>query len=135
MKVVLDTNIFISSFFWGGNPRKIIERIINGEDTLFICNEILSEINSVISRPKFNVENRYITRFIKSIEDIANHVTLKGMSQQICRDKEDDKIIECALLSKAQYIITGDTDLLVLDEYQGIKIITSNEYISNILMC
>jgi len=54
MKLVLDTNIYISSFFWGGNPRKIMERIISGKDSLFVSKEILAEVFSVMVRPKFN---------------------------------------------------------------------------------
>ena len=129
MRIVLDTNIFISSFFWGGNPRKIMERVIDGKDELFICKEILQEIASVMARPKFNVSNEYIIRFIHSIEDIANHIILSGIVQKVCRDSEDDKILECALLANADYIITGDVDLLILKEFRGTKIITANEYV------
>ena len=48
MRLVLDANIFISSFFWGGNPRKVLERVIEGKDELFITKEILGEIEEVI---------------------------------------------------------------------------------------
>ena len=130
MKIVADTNIFISSFFWGGTPRKVMERIIDGKDKLFVCKEILQEAASVMARPKFNVSREYIIRFINSIEEIANYVTITGIVKQICRDSEDDKILECALLANADYIITGDADLLILKEFQGIKIITANEYIN-----
>jgi len=131
MRIVLDANIFISSFFWGGNPRKIMERIIDGKDKLFVCKEILQETASVMARPKFNVSDEYIIRFIHSIEEIANHVTLTGIVQQVCRDSKDDKILECALLANADYIITGDVDLLILEEFRGIKIITANEYLNH----
>lgn len=130
MRLVLDTNIFISSFFWGGNPRKIMVEIINGKDTLFIAKEILQEVSSVMARPKFNVSEEYIAKFIYAIEEIANYVTLSGTMQSVCRDSKDDKILECALLANADYLITGDADLLVLKEFRGIKIITANEYIN-----
>ena len=134
MKIVLDTNIFISSFFWGGNPRKILERIIDGKDKLFVCKEILQEIDSVMTRPKFNVNNMYISHFIHSIEEIANRVVLTGIVQNVCRDSKDDKVLECALLANADYIITGDIDLLILKEFQGIKIVMANEYIKENLV-
>ena len=130
MKIVADTNIFISSFFWDGTPRKVMERIIDGKDKLFVCKEILQEVASVMARPKFNVSSEYIIRFINSIEDVANYVAITGIVEQICRDSEDNKILECALLANADYIITGDADLLILKEFQGIKIITANEYIN-----
>ena len=77
MKLVLDTNILISSFFWGGNPRKIMTRIIDGIDTLFVSSEILREVFFVMSRPKFNVSNHQIIHFIDSIEEIAFWVLFK----------------------------------------------------------
>jgi putative PIN family toxin of toxin-antitoxin system len=129
MKIVLDTNVFISSFFWGGNPRKIMERIIAGKDKLFICEEIIQETALVLSRPKFNVSNEYITRYIRSIEELAYHIALTGIVQNICRDSDDDKILECALLANADYIITGDSDLLILEEFRGTKIVTANDYL------
>jgi len=130
MKIVADTNIFISSFFWGGNPRRIMERIIDGKDELFTCKGILQETAAVMARPKFNVSDEYITNFIHSIEEIANHVTTTGTVQHVCRDGEDDKILECALLANADYIVTGDNDLLSLKEFRGIKIVTANEYLN-----
>ena len=129
MKVVLDINIFVSSFFWGGNPRKIMDRVIDGKDKLFTCKEILQETATVMSRPKFKVTNDYITHFIHSIEDIANQISLTGEIQNVCRDSDDDKILECALLTNADYIISGDDDLLVLEEFRGIKIVTPKEYL------
>jgi putative PIN family toxin of toxin-antitoxin system len=129
MKLVLDTNIFISSFFWGGNPRKLMTRIIDGEDTLFISNEILHEVFSVMARPKFNVSHRQITHFINSIEEISCRVIPLGIIQGVCRDSDDDKILECAVLGNVDFIISGDSDLLSLKEFQEIPIITASEYI------
>ena len=130
MKLVLDTNIYISSFFWGGNPRKIMERIISGKDSLFVSKEILTEVFSVMARPKFNVREEYIYRFINAIEEIAYNVKLTGIIKNICRDKDDDKIVECASLSNADFIITGDDDLLTIKEFRSIRIITANEYVN-----
>jgi len=130
MKLVLDANIYISSFFWGGNPRRIIERIISGKDLLFVSKEILTEVFSVMSRPKFDMKEEHISRFINSIEEIAFDIKLTDSIQNVCRDKDDDKIIECAVLANADYIITGDDDLLTIKEFRGTKIITANEYIN-----
>jgi len=130
MRIVLDTNIFISSFFWGGNPRRIMERIIDGKDKLFICKEILHEIASVLARPKFNISDEYIARFVHSIEEVAHNIALIGVVQHVCRDSNDDKILECALLANADHIITGDADLLTLEDFRGIKIVTAFEFIT-----
>ena len=132
MKLVLDTNIFISSFFWGGNPRKIMIRIIDGKDTLFVSNEILREVFFVMTRPKFNVSHCQINLFVDSIEEVAYHVTSLGVIQGICRDSDDDKILECAVLGNVDFMISGDNDLLSLKEFRGIPIMTASEYIEKV---
>jgi len=132
MKLVFDTNIFISSFFWGGNPRKLMTRIIEGKDTLYVSNEILHEVFSVMARPKFNVNHRQIIHFLDSIEEISYRVTSLGLIQGICRDSDDDKVLECAVLGNVDFIISGDNDLLSLREFQGIPILTASEYIEKL---
>ena len=131
MKLVLDTNIFISSFFWG-NPRKIMIRIIDGKDTLFFSNEILREIFFVMTRPKFNMSHSQINLFVDSIEEVACHVTSLGVIQGVCRDSDDDKILECAVLGNVDFMISGDNDLLSLKEFRGIPIMTASEYIEKV---
>ena len=132
MRLVLDTNIIISSFFWGGNPRKLMTRIIEGKDTLYVSNEILHEVFSVMARPKFNVNHRQIIHFLDSIEEISYRVTSLGLIQGICRDSDDDKVLECAVLGNVDFIISGDNDLLSLREFQGIPILTASEYIEKL---
>lgn len=132
MRLVLDTNIFISSFFWGGNPRKVLTRIIDGKDTLFVSNDILREVYGVMIRPKFKVNHRHVVHFIDSIEDIAYRVIPTGIVQGVCRDSDDDKILECAILGNVDFIINGDDDLLSLKEFQEIPIVTAKAYIDNV---
>jgi putative PIN family toxin of toxin-antitoxin system len=132
MKLVLDTNIFISSFFWGGNPRKIMTRIIEGKDTLYVSDQMLQEVFFVMARPKFGVNDFQRIRFINSITEIAHRVTALGIIQGVCRDSDDDKILECAVLGNVDFIISGDNDLLSLKEFRGIPIIAASEYINKV---
>jgi putative PIN family toxin of toxin-antitoxin system len=129
MRLVLDANIFISAFYWGGNPQSIIDRIIEGIDTLFISNEILDEVIDVMSRPKFKSSPEIIDMYIGTIEKIGRKIYITGNITGISRDKDDDSKIECGMMCHADFIITGDDDLLVLEEYKGIKIITPKEYL------
>jgi putative PIN family toxin of toxin-antitoxin system len=130
MKLVLDTNIFISAFYWGGKPRQILERIISGADDLYITREILTEISRVLSSPKFKTSSEASEYFISVIEEIAHKVSSKIKVQNVCRDKADDKILECALAAQTDYIITGDTDLLILRQYKRTYIVTPDAYLS-----
>ena len=129
MKIVLDAYIFISSFFWGGNPQKTVERIISGIDELFITNEILDEINDVVRRPKFHADDDKINYFINSIEEIGNKITPLKSIKNGSRNKTDNKYIECGIAANADYIISGDVHLLEIKNYGSIKIITAKEYL------
>ena len=92
---------------------------------------VLSEVEEVLFRPKFD---RYVTQFerrfflsnfLKMVEFVA-----VGEVIQVCRDPKDDKILALALSGKAEYIVTGDRDLLVLNCFQGIKIITIEQFLT-----
>ena len=129
MKIVIGSNIFVSSFFWGGHPREVFERVINGLDELFITDEIKKEIFSVMSSSKFAVKISEIEDYIKIIEKYSTNIELKDIPKSISRDKDDDKILQCALDGNADFIITGDNDLLVLKEYKTIKITKPKNYL------
>ena len=128
MKLVLDANVFISAFYWGGNSQKIINRISVGQDELYISNEILNEVAAVMARPKFRTDPEIIERYIRTIEKIGKKVFITGIVKGICMDSDDDDKIECGILSDSDYIITGDNDLLILENFQQIKIITINDF-------
>jgi putative PIN family toxin of toxin-antitoxin system len=128
MKVVIDINIFVSSFLWEGNPKKVVDRAVDGVDELYITKEILEQISEVMNRPKFNADKDGIAYYLKSIEEIANEIIIHQKIQGGSRDKDDNSILECALTGNVDYIITGDDDLLVLSEFNGIKIVTPKEY-------
>jgi len=129
MKLVLDTNIYVSAFYWGGSSQKIIDRISEGMDILYISNSILNEVADVMARPKFKSTPEIIDKYIKAIEKIGKKVFPIGNVKGICRDSDDDDKIECGILSMADYIITGDEDLLILEKYQDLKIVTPKEYL------
>jgi putative PIN family toxin of toxin-antitoxin system len=130
MRIVLDANVFVSSFFWGGNPRMVLERVIEGIDELFITKEILDEIEEVMERPKFHADKEEIDYFINSIEEIGNKIIPKRKIKNGSRDKTDNKYIECGIAAKVDYIISGDIHLLELREYEKITIITAKNYLA-----
>ena len=132
MKIVIDTNVFISSFFWSGNPRIVFDRVINGFDELYITDEILQEVSNVMMGKKFDLEKYKVEEYIKIIEHFSVKTLHDGIIENISRDIDDNKILKCGLEGKVDYIITGDNDLLVLKEYRNIKIVNSKMYLDNI---
>ena len=129
MKLVLDSNVFVSSFYYAGNPRKVFDRVIDGLDELFITDDILAEIVSVMSRKKFNSDHDEIKAYINIIESYAIKLPARNTLENVSRDHDDNKILQCGLDGNVDYIITGDNDLLVLHEYDNIKIIKPKDYL------
>jgi putative PIN family toxin of toxin-antitoxin system len=110
MKIVIDTNVFVSSFFWGGHPREIFEKIINGFDELYITDEIIKEITSVMSSSKFNVNGIEIEDYVKIIERYSKKIVSRNDTKSISRDKNDDKILQCGLNGNVDSVVSK-TDL------------------------
>jgi putative PIN family toxin of toxin-antitoxin system len=126
---VLDSNIFVSSFYWAGNPRKVFDRVTNGLDELYITDKILEEIISVMSKKKFDTSINEIKEYVKIIESYSIKLSSKNNPEKISRDEGDNKILQCGFDGKVDFIITGDNDLLVLKEYKEIKIVKPKGYL------
>jgi putative PIN family toxin of toxin-antitoxin system len=129
-RVVVDTNVFISSFF-GGNPRKIIDLWKSGQITLCLSKSIVDEYIEVLRRLGLQSE--------KEIEEFLNlfayafHVVFTAQTPELHiveKDPEDNMFIECAVALKAGFIITGDKALKAIQEYMNIKIVSPNEFLS-----
>ena len=129
MKVVLDSNIFVSSFYWAGNPRKVFERVASGLDELYLNDEILEELASVMSREKFNTGADEITKYIEIIKSYSVKLSPSSTPAKISRDEDDNKILQCGVDGDVDFIITGDDDLLVLLKHGNIKIVKPKDYL------
>ncbi len=127
ISLVPDTNIIISAVFWRGNTNEIIKRGILGEYQLVISAEILDEV-VVKLKNKFQFPEESIQNLIDILLIYCHIVEVKSKFD-VVRDKEDNKIIECAFDGKADYIVTGDPDLLELKEFREIKIVTAKKFL------
>ena len=129
LKLVLDTNTIISAFFWNGNEAELFRKIEQGNAALFITREILAEIEDVIKRPKFDkvMKNAGLTpdQIMQKIVSLSHLVIAPKITVKVCRDEKDNKFLECAESAKADYIVSGDEDLLSLKDYKGIPIAKS----------
>jgi putative PIN family toxin of toxin-antitoxin system len=129
MKVVVDTNIFVSSFF-GGNPRKIIDLWKRGNINLCLSKDILDEYTEVLQRIGLENEREIeelLSLFAKGFNILFTTKTPK--ISVVKDDPDDDKFIECAVALKAEVIITGDKGLTAMGEYVGIKILTPQQFL------
>jgi putative PIN family toxin of toxin-antitoxin system len=129
MKVVIDTNVFVSSFF-GGNPWKIIDLWKNGKMTLCLSKDVLDEYIDVLQRVGLKDENEIeelLSLFAKGFNILFTTKTPK--IRAVKDDPDDDKFIECAVALKAEVIITGDKALKRMGEYMGMKILSPQEFL------
>ena len=134
MKIVLDTNVWLSGIIWDGEASKIIEKAEKGDIQIIISEDILSEIVNVLNREsKFQ---KYILNLRLSIEDllrtilsISTLIETKNKLDVIKADPKDNIILEAAMDGKAGYIISYDNHILNMIEFRGIKIISPGEFL------
>lgn len=128
MKVVFDTNIFISAFVIpGSQAEKAMLRIIEGMDVLLLSKGILDELLSVLSI-KFSRDREEISRVAVILSEIAEWVD-PSKKIKVLSDEPDNRILECAVSGNADVIVTGDKEIIRLGEYEKIKIISLKEYL------
>ena len=127
MKIVIDTNVLISGVFFGGFPRKILSAVVGQKITACATTEIINEyeeiVQEMINRKQGHINRSILSPLIKAME-IIEPVTHVG----ICRDPDDDKFLGCAKDSHALYIVSGDKDLLVIEQFGNIQIVTAKDF-------
>jgi len=129
MRVVVDTNIFVSSFF-GGNPREVIDLWKSGKITLCLSSAILDEYIDVLNRIGLKEEDELKELLSLFSRGFNLLFTTKTPEIQIVNnDPDDDKFIECAVALKAHTVITGDREILSIKEYMGIRILTPQQFL------
>jgi len=126
MRVTTDTNILVSALIAKGKPRKLIKRAEDGKFKLILTDSIIDEFHDVVQRKKFR---KYATikdakDFIRETKKISEMVNVESNFQVIKEDPDDNMILNAAYDGKADYIVTGDHDLLGLKEFEGIGIVT-----------
>lgn len=135
LKAVVDTNLMVSSFISPFSyPREIERRWRRGEFVLVTSHEIVEEVNRVLRLPriqvKYHLAESDIQAFVLTLIHRANCVAGRLILKGVAPDSGDDKVISCAVEGEAALIVTGDKALQRLREYQGIKIINAEAFIS-----
>lgn len=129
MRVVADTNVLISGLFWEGNERKLLKMFKTEELANVISPQIIDELEDVLSRKKFNLTKKEIASAVEQAFSFSRFVHPVIESDAVKKDISDNRILECAVSGKADYIISGDKHLLDLKEYEGIKIVNASSFL------
>ena len=130
MRVVFDTNIFVSALaFPGGRADRAIRRIVDGRDHLIVSRPIINELLDVLAR-KFRREAEDLARVAVFVADLGEMVETRRRLR-VLRDNADHRILECAVAGGAEAIVTGDRAMLKLRKYRDIRILALRNYVED----
>ena len=133
LKVVMDTNVFVSGVFFSGPPYQILKAWQSGEFELVASLEILNEyrrVGEILAEERPAIDLKPILNFVLEHAIIYEPSVLK---EPVCEDPDDDKFFACALASGSRVIISGDKHLLKVSGYQGIEVLKPREFVDRYL--
>ncbi|MFH1072648.1 MAG: putative toxin-antitoxin system toxin component, PIN family [Nanoarchaeota archaeon] len=133
LKVTPDTNVLVSAAIAQGNEFSLLKKAHEREIELIISPDILIEFRGVILRKKFGFSEKQVEDAVKQLVIICRIVFPQQRVSVIKADPTDNRILECALAGKADYIVSGDRHLLELRKFKGIHIVRSFEILDILL--
>ena len=133
MKIVLDTNVFISGVFFKGPPFEILKAWQDGRLRLLLTDEIFIEYQRVGELLSADFPEVDLAPFLELIAANSKIVMPVNLQSQVCDDPDDDKFLSCALAGKCKIIISGDKHLLRVSGYEGIEIVRPRKFFEEYL--
>ena len=136
LRAVIDTNIIISALFWAGLPGRVFSAARNERFTALLTNALIAEMEHVLTRDKFaeQLSKRGLTiaSIIEQYQSAALIVEPVEVPGDVVRDRKDCMVLACAVGGQADYIISGDKDLLALNRYENIPILTAEQFLQRL---
>jgi uncharacterized protein len=129
MKIVLDTNVFISGIFFSGPPFQILRAWKNKRLQIILSQDILIEYQRVAESLTIKYPSIDILPIIELVTVHGQFVDTKNFDITVCEDPDDNKFIECAIASNTKIIVSGDKHLLKIKEFKGIKVYKPREFV------
>ena len=129
MRVVLDTNIFISGIFWSGDSEKILYAWSNEELEIITSSEIIREIVETLMDFKIQLPINTLLLWLSILSMKSSMVEPEEEINVVKEDSDDNKFIEAAVAGKADYIVTQDNHLLKIKDFRGINILTPKDFL------
>ena len=133
MRVILDTNVFISGIFFSGPPSRILKALADQKFHLVLSQQILDEYQRVSEDLSSKFPSIDIAPIIELITIHGLFIDTHGYTLPVCEDTDDNKFIECAVASNCKIIISGDKHLLKLSEFRGIAILNPRDFVDKYL--
>ena len=133
MKIILDTNVFMSGIFFHGTPYDILDAWRHNHVHLVISPDILSEYRRVATQLIKSFHGVNPDPFIDLLMLKASMVESPSLPEQVCTDKADDMFLSCALASRTNIVVSGDKALLKTSGYRGIIVLSPRDFINRYL--
>ena len=130
LRVVFGTSTLISGLLYDGNERKLLRHALEGRVLLFASQDILDEVREVLARPKFRLNVEEQKQVFSALLFLCSLVEPKQVVKIVTQDPDDDKILECALEVKADYVVSGDHHLLGLKQFRDISIVRTYQLLT-----
>ena len=135
MRIVLDANVLVSALISvKGSPARLLAYWQEGKFDIVASPAMLQELERVLHYPRlqqqYHLPEEEIRQFLRLLMTHAIEVNPSEEIAVIARDLSDNRYLECALAGEAQYIVSGDSHLLDLKEYRGIRILTPAEFVT-----
>ena len=128
MKVVFDTNVLVSAFVTEGVCSKLLGRARRRQFQLITCPFILKELEAILSK-KISATKRETRQVLRILAEAMSALVQPAQPVSgICRDPDDDPILSCTLAASADYLVTGDSDLLELRDFRGTRIVSPRDF-------
>ncbi len=134
MKVVIDTNVFVSGIFFSGPPSRILKAWQDDRIQIVITEEIIEEYQRVLESLAAKLqEDIDIPRMMELLLVEAELAPTYSFNESVCEDPDDDKFLACAMAAKCKYIVSGDKHLLKMGHFLSTTILTPRYFLDNIL--
>jgi len=133
LRIVLDTNVFVSGVFFGGLPAKILEAWHDGRVTLVLSAEILNEYRRVGQKLSARFPAGDLEPSLALLAAQADFVLARALDEPVCEDPDDDKFIACAIAGKCDIVVSGDAMLLQVSGYRGIRVESPRRFVDGYL--
>ena len=134
LRLVADTNVVVSALLWHGAPHRLFGAIQTEELSFYASRTLLAELADVLPRRKLaravHASGKSASALVADYRGLVQLVEPRMLRRPASRDLDDDAVIACALAARADLIVSGDQDLLVLETYRGIRIVNASSALS-----
>jgi uncharacterized protein len=138
MRVVIDTNVWLSALLWGGQPSLIIQLIEQKQVQAISSENILRELTDILQKPKLQKRLNQLEITANDVVIIAKRLMTLVVTEEVIipqlRDPKDQMVLATAISGDAQIVISGDKDLLVLHPHSNISILLPQEFVARFSM-